>query len=74
MGTFSIWHWVVVLLVLGVPAWLGVKIARRAGFTPAAGLLFLIPIAGLITIWVWAFRDWPGLNQAASRSSSGMNG
>ena len=75
MSSFSIWHWIVVLIIFGIfcaiPAWFGVKIAQRAGFAPASGVLIGIPVVGLITLWVWAFTRWPTLGEppAASRSS-----
>jgi hypothetical protein len=66
MGSFSIWHWLIVLIVIlpiffVVPAWFGVRIATRAGFSPASGILIAIPLIGLVTLRVWAFRRWPAL-------------
>ncbi|WP_424927438.1 hypothetical protein [Amaricoccus tamworthensis] len=44
-------------VLLVVPAW---KIVGRSGMHPAFSLLFLIPLVGLIFLWVLAFRKWPG--------------
>jgi nitroreductase len=70
VGSSSIWHWVVLLFVLavflGLPAWFGVRIASRAGFSPASGVLLAVPLVGIVTLWVWAFRRWPALEQFSS--------
>ena len=63
MGTFSIWHWfivlVVVVLFIGVPIWLCWRICTRAGYSGAWALTYFIPFVGLIMIWVFAFSRWP---------------
>jgi hypothetical protein len=78
MGSFSIWHWIVVLVVIGLgfalPAWLGVKIASRAGFGPASGILLGVPIVSLVTLWVWAFRRWPALGPSKASAGAGVQG
>ena len=59
MGSFSIWHWLIVLLWLAVfivPAW---RIVSKAGFPGAMSLLMLIPLVNIIFIWVFAFVKWP---------------
>lgn len=35
MGSFSIWHWVIVLLIIGVPAWLIIRSARASKKQPS---------------------------------------
>ncbi len=67
MESFSIWHWTVVLVIVCViPAWFGVKIASRAGFSAASGVLLGVPLVGLVTLWVWAFRRWPRLESSSA--------
>ena len=70
MGSVSIVHSVLVLLILGLvlalPAWFGMRIAARAGFAPASGILLAVPIVGIVTMWVWAFRRWPALEHLSS--------
>ena len=34
MGSFSIWHWTIVLLISGMPLWLLVRFWRRRGAAP----------------------------------------
>ena len=55
MGTFSIWHWVVVgvaLLVLGYPI---ARILQRLGFSRWWTLVALIPYANVVGLWALAF-------------------
>lgn len=59
MGSFSIWHWIVVLFwvaIFIVPAW---RIVKRAGFPGALSLLGLVPVVNIILLWVFAFVKWP---------------
>ncbi|HWA45996.1 MAG TPA: hypothetical protein VHA10_22465 [Hypericibacter adhaerens] len=58
MGALSIWHWVIVLLLL-IPAWPAWQIAKRAGLSGAWGLLMIFPVANLIAVWLFAFLSWP---------------
>ncbi len=62
MGGFSLWHWLVILLVLvlvGVP--IG-RIIRRTGHSAWWVIAFLIPGISLIAIWVLAFVRWPAVD------------
>ena len=61
MGSFSVWHWAVVLWPLAaaltvVPVW---RILRRVGIPGWLSLLSVIPIVGLAALWVMAFSTWP---------------
>jgi hypothetical protein len=59
MGSFSIWHWLIVLFWLAifiVPAW---RIVSKAGFPGALSLLTLVPVVNIVLIWVFAFIKWP---------------
>jgi hypothetical protein len=59
MGSFSIWHWLVLLVyfaVIVVPCW---RIVSKAGFHGAWALLALVPLVNLIMLWVFAFVPWP---------------
>lgn len=59
MGSFSIWHWLIVLLLIVLFQWPFWRIARKAGFPGALSLLLLIPLLNIIMIWVFAFVEWP---------------
>jgi hypothetical protein len=65
MGSFSIWHWIIVLFwvaIFIVPSW---RIVQKAGFNGALSLLGLIPLVNIVLFWVFAFIKWPN-----ERSSS----
>lgn len=58
------WTWtgpiplLILLALVVVPYW---KIWRRTGHSGAWGLLMLIPLANIISLWVLAFKEWPAL-------------
>lgn len=59
MGTFSVWHWIVVgvtLVVLGYPA---ARILWRLGFSRWWVVVALIPYANVVGLWALAFVRWP---------------
>ena len=59
MGSFSIWHWLIILIWLAVfivPAW---RIVAKAGFPGALALLAIIPLVNIVMLWVFAFVKWP---------------
>jgi len=60
MGSFSIWHWVIVILLL-LPLWFFGRALGKAGFSPWWALLGLTPVVNLIMLWVFAFAKWPAL-------------
>lgn len=63
MGTYSAWHWVIVLIVGFVwifPTW---KILRRMGFTGWWALLSIVPGLNLVLLWVVSLVKWPIENQ-----------
>jgi hypothetical protein len=53
-------HMVVLGLVLIIPFWL---LFSKAGYSGWWSLLMLIPIVNLITLYVFAFSDWPALRK-----------
>ena len=60
MISFSIFHWILILLiaaVLVVPFW---KIFPRAGWPAPLALLMFIPVLNWVLLWVLAFKSWPG--------------
>jgi len=64
MGSFSIWHFLILFLVLAVIAfflWMTVRILHKAGYSGWWSLLTLIPIVNIIVIWIFAFSSWPAL-------------
>jgi hypothetical protein len=58
MGSFSIWHWLVVIIWL-LPMIPIATILKKAGFGPWWTLLYLVPIGNLIGLFVFANAKWP---------------
>jgi hypothetical protein len=60
MGTFSIWHWVILVLYAVawvVPFW---RIFPRAGWAAPLSLLMVVPLLNFVLLWMLAFKRWPG--------------
>lgn len=65
MGSFSIWHWIIVcviVLVYVVPCW---RIVSKAGYSGAWALISFVPLANIIALWIFAFSRWPYEKQSA---------
>jgi hypothetical protein len=59
MGSFSIWHWLILIMyvcIIVVPCW---RIVGKAGYSGALSLLVLVPLVNIILLWVFAFSKWP---------------
>jgi hypothetical protein len=63
MGSFSIWHWVILFfmffafpLLYIVPAW---RIVTKAGYSGFWSLLGFVPLLNLVMLWIFAFSSWP---------------
>ncbi len=58
MGMFSVWHWLIVLIVLtlNLPAYWAI---RKTGWSGWWFLTFYFPPAGIIFLWVLAYSRWP---------------
>lgn len=59
MGSMSIWHLIILLVVIVIyipPLW---RIASKAGYSGAWSILMLVPLLNLVLIWVFAFSSWP---------------
>ncbi len=49
------WPYVLMAAAVGMTA----RIAQKAGFSGWWGLIQIVPLFGLVMIWVLAFIDWP---------------
>lgn len=67
MGSFSIWHWIVVLLLALTLTWPTARILRRAGLSRWWVILALIPWVNLAALWVFAFVRWPAVDGSATK-------
>jgi hypothetical protein len=55
---------VVLLVLVVVPYW---KIWQRTGHSGAWGLLMVVPLVNIISLWVLAFKRWPALDDGERR-------
>lgn len=63
MSDLTLWHGLVIVIVLilaGIP--IG-RILRRMGHRPWWLVAFLVPGVSLIAIWVLAFVKWPAVDR-----------
>jgi len=66
----SLMHWLVVAIILAVLLVPVARILRRAGFSPWWCILAVIPLLGLIGLWVFAFVPWPSIPESARREGA----
>ena len=72
MGALSIWHWLIILIVIS-PVFAMANIIKRAGLSPWLALLLVIPIVNWVFIWVFAFMRWP-IDQASGKTALDAKG
>ncbi|OJY23563.1 hypothetical protein [Pandoraea sp. 64-18] len=63
MEHLSIWHWLILFIMVVFLLYPYARIIRRAGFSPWWVLLAFVPMLNLIMIWVFAFVQWPSLER-----------
>jgi len=68
MGTFSLWHWIILLLVFAVPNLPLLWILKKAGKSRWQFVLACIPFVNVIWLWVFAFASWPTLEADESKA------
>ena len=61
MNSFSLWHWIIVLVIMAVPLWFFSRAVRKAGFSPWWAALGIVPVVNIIMLWVFAYAKWPAL-------------
>jgi hypothetical protein len=66
MEFFSPLHLSLILAIAAVMVWPLGRILRRAGFNPAWCLVAFFPIVNWIALWVFAYLEWPALDNHAS--------
>ena len=64
MGGLSVFHLLIVLIVLAIYLVPAVKILQKAGYSGWWCLILLVPLVNIIMIYVFAFADWPALRRA----------
>jgi len=63
VGELSIWHIIILLMVVVFLLYPIGRILGRAGWSPWLCILWLIPFVNIIMLWVFAFAPWPALNE-----------
>ena len=61
MGTFSVWHILILLIIFPIFLLPIAKILRRAGWSGWLCLLWIVPFLNLVMLWVFAYSRWPNL-------------
>ncbi len=61
----SIWHIIIILVVILVQAIPIATILKRAGYSPLLAVLWFVPIVGWIGLWIFANARWPSLTERA---------
>jgi hypothetical protein len=70
MGSLSIWHWLILLIYLGLLGLFmvaAVRIAHRTGFSGWWTVLLRIPLVNIIVIWRFSKARWPAFEGRISR-------
>ncbi|WP_332657398.1 hypothetical protein [Brevundimonas sp.] len=65
MGSYSAWHWIIILIWLLIPLFPLSEILRKAGFSRAWALLWFVPVVNLVAVVVFAYSRWPSLEKSA---------
>lgn len=58
MGGLSIWHWLIIFILLCFNL-IYIPAVRKAGFSGWWVVLSVVPIVGLVLLWIFAFIRWP---------------
>jgi len=61
LGSFSIFHWLIVIVILALYFIPIVKILQKAGYSGWWCLIVFVPLVNIIMFYVFAFANWPAL-------------
>ena len=61
MGSLSIFHWLIVIVILALYFIPIVKILQKAGYSGWWRLIVFVPLVNIIMFYVFAFANWPAL-------------
>lgn len=59
MDSYSMMHWVLVVLISVLPALIFSLVISKAGFSRWLAVMAAIPLVNLIFLWWFAFAEWP---------------
>jgi hypothetical protein len=63
MGSLSIFHWLIVIVIAIVTVYPYVRIIRRTGHSGWWILTAIIPVLNLAMLWAFAFTRWPAFEE-----------
>jgi Na+/melibiose symporter-like transporter len=61
LGSFSIFHWLIVIVILAFYFIPIIKILQKAGYSGWWCLIVFVPLVNIIMFYVFAFANWPAL-------------
>jgi uncharacterized membrane protein YhaH (DUF805 family) len=61
LGSFSIFHWLIVIVILALYFIPIIKILQKAGYSGWWCLIVFVPLVNIIMVYVFAFANWPAL-------------
>jgi len=61
MGSMSLVHWIIAIIVLLVYLIPVIKIITKAGYSGWWCILLFVPLVNIIFLWIFAYADWPSL-------------
>jgi predicted ABC-type exoprotein transport system permease subunit len=64
MGAFSVFHWLIVLVLVVVIAWPITKILGRLGISRWWAILAFLPLINLVGLWILSVVRWPKIDGA----------
>ncbi|MDP1616207.1 hypothetical protein [Phenylobacterium sp.] len=59
MGSFSVWHWLILVAWVFLIVFPIGKIFSRLGIPWAVAFLMVVPGVNLVMLWIVAFIKWP---------------
>jgi hypothetical protein len=66
MGALSIWHWLIVILIVTLFALPVIKILHRMGYSGWWVLIGVISPLNIIGLWYLAYSRWPSEDRTNS--------
>lgn len=62
MGSFNIFHWLVLFIIWFAFLWPMARILTRTGHSGLWVLLAFLPLINCVALWVFAYKKWPSEN------------
>jgi hypothetical protein len=69
MGGLSIYHILILLIVVAVYLAPIAKILGRAGWNRWLVILWIIPLVNIVMLWVFAYGEWPAMKERSDAFS-----